>query len=328
MSRSRSRDKKTWKATDTLAPSAQYTVTATARNADGKVNTVKSSFRTLKPAANLQIIDVTPMPGETVGVGMPVIVKFNRAVTDKKAVEKQLIVKTSKPAVGAWYWTTWDGVQTAIFRPQNGKYWPANMKIAFAGKLKGVKSGKGIYGIKNYQQKWKIGDAHYVVASAKTHRLKAYSNKKLVRSWGVSMGSGGDVQADGVDHLVTTSGYHLTMAHSKLERMIAPGKKKGDPGYYDEKVPWATRISNSGEYIHQNMDDPTCLGNRNCSHGCVRSPANDAKWFMGWSYRGDIVKIVGTSRPLAWNNGWGFYQLPWKTWVKGGALKKPVQTGV
>ncbi|WP_344829301.1 L,D-transpeptidase [Actinocorallia longicatena] len=321
-------DRTAWKASDPLAPSAEYTVTATARNPDGKVSTETSTFKTLKPAKNLQIIDITPMPGEKVGVGMPVIVKFNRTVTDKKAVERMLVVKTTKASRGAWFWTVMNGVQTAIFRPPNGKYWPANTKIAFAAKLKGVRSGKGIYGIRNYKQIWKIGDAHYIVASAKTHRLRVYKNKKLITSWPISMGSGGDVWPDGIDHQVTTSGYHLTMAHSKLERMRPPGKKKGDPGWYDEKVPWATRISASGEYIHQNMDDPSCLGNRNCSHGCVRSPADKAKWFMNWSYRGDIVKITGTSRPLAWNNGWGFYQLSWKAWVKGSALKRVVSTRV
>ncbi|GAB3654901.1 hypothetical protein GCM10027589_13910 [Actinocorallia lasiicapitis] len=276
----------------------------------------------------LRIIDVTPMPGEKVGIGMPVIVKFNRTVVNKKAVERALIVKTAKPAVGAWFWTRINGVQTAIFRPRNGKYWPPNMKIAFAAKLKGVKAGGGVYGEKNYKQVWKIGDAHFIVASAKSKWLRAYQNKKLVRKWPVSMGSGGDVWADGIDHQITTSGYHLVMEHKRVERMRPPGKKKGDPGWYDEQIPWATRISASGEYIHQNMDDPTCLGKRNCSHGCVRSPTKDAEWFMKWSYRGDIVRIDGTKRPLQWNNGWGFYQLPWRQWVKGSALDQVVHTGL
>ncbi|MEO5876447.1 MAG: Ig-like domain-containing protein [Streptosporangiaceae bacterium] len=317
-------DKLTWKTTWPLAPATSYKITATVKNPEGQQSTVVSKFRTLKPADSLAITDVTPMAGEKVGVGMPIIVRFNRTVVDKKAVEKAMIVKSTKPAVGAWYWSMLDGVQTAIFRPK--KFWAANQTVALNARLAGVKAGKGLYGTVNLKKSFRIGDAHIVTISATTHRLTARQNGTVVKTWGVSLGSGGDVQADGVDHLLTTSGVHLTMAHSRLERMRPPNKKKGDPGWYDEKVPFATRISNSGEYIHQNMDDPSCLGNRNCSHGCVRSPSASAEWFMGWSYRGDPVTITGTRRQLDWTNGWGFWQKPWSQWVAGSAAKKPVTT--
>jgi len=317
-------DKLTWKTTWPLAPSTTYKITATVKNAAGQQSTATSKFQTLKPADNLVITDVTPMAGEKVGVGMPIIVRFNRSVTNKKAVENALVVKSTQSTVGAWYWSMLDGVQTAIFRPK--KFWAANQKVALDARLAGVKAGKGLYGTTNLKKSFKIGDAHLINISATTHRAVVKKNGKVVRTWGVSLGSGGDIQTDGVDHLVTTSGVHLTMAHSRLERMRPPGKKKGDPGWYDEKVPFATRISNSGEYIHQNMDDPSCLGRRNCSHGCVRSPSADAEWFFTWSYRGDPVTITGTNRKLDWTNGWGFWQKSWSQWLAGSANKKPVTT--
>ncbi|GAB2868649.1 hypothetical protein GCM10022221_82040 [Actinocorallia aurea] len=273
----------------------------------------------------LYVDDVTPKKGEKVGTGMPIMLRFTQPIRNRKKVERALTVTSGKSTLGAWFWTkSASGMPLAIFRPKTA--WKPNQTVTVTAALKGLKgAGPGIVGSKNLTHTFRIGDDHVVKIAAKKYRAKAYRNGKLVRSWPVSLGSGGEV-VNGTDVLITTSGTHLVMAHSKLERMISPGKEEGDPGYYDEMIPWATRISGSGEYIHQNMDDPSCLGRRNCSHGCVRSPGGDAKWFMNWSYRGDRVIITGTKRKLAWNNGWGYFQMSWKQWVAGGALDTPVQT--
>ena len=265
-------------------------------------------------AAKVVIEDVTPNRGETVGIGMPIIVWFKAPVKNKKAVESVLQVKSVKPTVGAWFWTTRMGRQVAIFRAR--KAWPARQKVIFTAVLPG----------RTTKVTFKIGNAHVIRASAKTHKLVATSNGKVVRRWGVSMGSGGDVWSDGIDHRITTSGVHLVMEHKVQVRMTPPGLKEGDKGWYDELVPWANRITDSGEYIHESVGELYCLGKKNCSHGCIRSPGKDAKWFTHWSYRGDPVIITGTKRKLQWNNGWSYYQMPWKQWVQGGALKKPVPT--
>lgn len=275
-------------------------------------------------ARTLSIDDITPRRGEKVGTGMPIMLRFNQKIRNKKAVEQALVVESTKSTEGAWFWTTSTrGTSLAIFRPKTE--WKPNQTVTVRAALKGVKAGNKVVGMKNGSMSFRVGDSHVVKINSKKYRAKAYRNGKLVRSWPVSLGSGGE-RKNGVDVLITTSGVHLVMAHSKLERMISPGKEKGDPGYYDEMIPWATRISASGEYIHQNMSDPSCLGRRNCSHGCVRSPGGDAKWFMKWSYRGDKVIITGTKRKLDWNNGWGYFQIPWKKWVAGGALKESVHT--
>lgn len=35
------------------------------------------------------------------------------------------------------------------------------------------------------------------------------------------------------------------------------------------------------------------------------------------------MTITGTDRELEWDNGWGYWQLPWEEWVKGSALHAP-----
>ncbi|MEV5826003.1 Ig-like domain-containing protein [Spirillospora sp. NPDC052242] len=311
-------DKTTWRSSWTLAPGGSYQVQATATSAEGRTTTATSAFRTTTAVAATRINNVVPSPGETVGTGMPIFVQFNKDVPEqaKPLIEKSIELSSTKPTVGSWRWLdkghSFNGLPSLVFRPK--KPWAPNQEVSLTVHYAGLKIGDDVFGAKDVTRRFKIGDAHVVDINAKTHKLTVRENGKTVRSWGVSLGSGGDVWADGVDHLLTTSGVHLTMDRSRMERMVSPGKKKGDPGYYDEQVPWATRISNSGEYIHENTSDPSCLGNRNCSHGCVRSPAEDAKWFYHWSYRGDIVNITGTARKLDWWNGWGYWEVPFDKW--------------
>ncbi|TYK51524.1 L,D-transpeptidase [Actinomadura decatromicini] len=325
-----SADKTRWRSQWTLRPGASYQVSATATSTKGKSTTATSAFRASRATAATRVNNVVPSENETVGTGMPVFVQFNKAVPEKAkaAIERSIEISSSTPTEGAWRWLSagesFNGLPSIVFRPKHP--WKPRQRVSVTVHYAGLKIGDDVYGDRDVTRSFRIGDSHTVNINSRTHRAVVKKNGRVIRTWGVSLGTGGDVQGDGVDHLLTTSGIHLTMDHVRLERMRPPGKKKGDPGWYDEKVPWATRISNSGEYIHQNMDDPSCLGNRNCSHGCVRSPANDAQWFFHWSYRGDLVTITGTKRTLAWTNGWGLWQLPFNTWTKGSALGNPITT--
>ncbi|MFA1546728.1 L,D-transpeptidase [Actinomadura chokoriensis] len=325
-----SADKTRWRSRWTLQPGGRYQVSATATSAKGKSTTATAAFRTSRATAATRVNNVVPSENETVGTGMPVFVQFTKAVPEnaKPAIERAIEISSTTPTEGAWRWLSagesFNGLPSIVFRPKQP--WKPHQRVTVKVHYAGLKIGSDVFGDRDVTRTFKVGDSHTVNINAKTHRLVVKKNGRTVRTWGVSLGAGGDVQRDGVDHLLTTSGVHLTMDHVRLERMRPPGKKKGDPGWYDEKVPWATRISNSGEYIHQNMDDPSCLGNRNCSHGCVRSPASDAQWFFHWSYRGDLVQITGTKRSLQWTNGWGYWQLPFAKWAQGSALGKTVTT--
>lgn len=319
-------DKLTWRSR-TLVPGATYEVSALAKNPKGKSTTVTSKFRTLKAANALSITDVTPSSGETVGVGMPITINFNRPVTDRKAVEKALTVKSTKPAVGAWNWV---GSQQVIFRTKNGAYWKPRQRVRLTARLAGVKAGKGTYGTADFSRGFKIGDSRIVTVNTKTHRLVVKQNGKKVKSWGISAGRGGKI-VNGVDVYQTTSGVHLVMAKSRVERMtsawmgVDPKDKKA--GGYDEQIPFAVRFSDSGEYIHSMASTTWAQGRQNVSHGCVNSPPAMAQWFFNVARRGDVVVVTGTSRKVAWNNGWSYYQMPWSQWVKGSALDTTVRTG-
>jgi lipoprotein-anchoring transpeptidase ErfK/SrfK len=312
-------DKKSWTSKWTLKPGATYTVTATAKNAGGKVTTATSKFTTMKASSSVKVNDVTPSARETVGIGMPITVNFDSPVANKSAVEKALEVRSTKPVVGAWRWIT---SQQVIFRTKS--YWPAHTSVSLVAHMSGVRASSKMYGTKDFTRTFKIGASHIAKVSLKTDKSKVYVDGKLAKTIPVSGGMGGG-DSHGNDFR-TTSGVHLAMGKLPEVWMTSPNIKKGESGYYHELVLKDVQISNSGEYLHESPGEWECLGNRNCSHGCVRQTAAGARWFYNISQRGDIINISGTSRKLQWNNGWGYYQMPWKTWVKGGALKKPVTT--
>jgi lipoprotein-anchoring transpeptidase ErfK/SrfK len=312
-------DKKSWTSKWTLKPGATYTVTAIAKNAGGKVTTSTSKFTTMKASSSVKVSDVTPSARETVGVGMPITVNFDSPVASKSAVEKALEVRSTKPVEGAWRWIT---SQQVIFRTKS--YWPAHTSVSLVAHMSGVRAASKVYGTKDFTRTFKIGASHIAKVNLKTDKSKVYVDGKLAKTIPVSGGMGG-ADSHGNDFR-TTSGVHLAMGKLPEVWMTSPNIKKGESGYYHELVLKDVQISNSGEYLHQSPGEYECLGNRNCSHGCVRQTVAGARWFYNLSRRGDIINISGTSRKLEWNNGWGYYQMPWKTWVKGGALKKPVMT--
>jgi lipoprotein-anchoring transpeptidase ErfK/SrfK len=312
-------DKKTWHSTWTLKPGTTYTVTATAKNTDGKTTSTTSKFTTMKAPSAVTVSDVTPSARETVGIGMPITVNFDSPITNKAAVEKALEVRSTKPVEGAWYWVT---SQEVIFRTK--AYWPAHTSVSLVAHMAGVRVSSKLYGTKDFTRTFKIGASHIAKVSLKSDKSKVFIDGRLAKTIPVSGGMGG-FDSHGNDFR-TTSGVHLAMGKMPEVWMTSPNIKKDEPGYYHELVLKDVQISNSGEYMHQSPGEYECLGHRNCSHGCVRQTVQGAAWFYKISQRGDVINITGTTRDLDPFNGWGYWQMPWKKWVKGSAQKKSVMT--
>lgn len=319
-------DGTSWTSTWTLRPGATYKVTASAAN-DAQSTTAASTFTTLKPVNTFQIADIIPQAGETVGVGMPITITFDRDITDKKAVERALEVRSEKPAVGAWYWTAANQV---IFRTKNKAYWQAHQKVKLTAHLAGVRAAKDVYGAADRSLQFKIGNSQISTVDTKKKYITVVRNGKKIKHVPISAGKGGRV-VGGIDTYLTTSGTHLTMSRHRVETMtsewmgVDPEDKAN--GGYKEIIPFAVRISNSGEYVHSMAARVWAMGRLNLSHGCVNAPPEFAQWFYNNFQRGDVVDITGTKRRVEWNNGWSYYEMPWKQWVKGGALDREISTG-
>jgi lipoprotein-anchoring transpeptidase ErfK/SrfK len=108
------------------------------------------------------------------------------------------------------------------------------------------------------------------------------------------------------------------------------GRTVGFGGEYDiPDVPHALKLTDSGTFVHGNYWSPDAPGRINVSHGCVGlrdvkggSPATPAGWFFDRSLVGDVIEVVGsTEKTVAPDNGLGGWNLTWKEWKAGSAVK-------
>ncbi|MFF5212386.1 L,D-transpeptidase [Streptosporangium sp. NPDC000396] len=279
---------------------------------------IKVGPRTARTArkASLGIADITPMgeDAETLGVGSPIIVTFDKPVTNRAAAEAVLEVQAERPVEGAWRWVS---DRKVVYRTKI--YWRPHQKVTFTARLSQIPGNEGA---KDVTRRFAIGKANIAVVNTRRHVMKVYRDGKIAKTIPISAGRGGLVK-NGVDVYLTTSGIHLAMGKKKVETMTSGWlgvTDPKDPLYYKLEIPWAVRISDSGEYVHQSAGYYQFLGRSNQSHGCVRATPAGAKWFYDIAQRGDVVKITGTKRKLDWRNGWSFWQLSWNQWKQGSAL--------
>lgn len=98
-----SADKTSWKPSVQLERSTTYKLAAEAKDADGRVAHENASFTTVSPT-NSFIGTFTPDDGTTVGVGMPVSINFDKAITNKAAVQKGITVSSTSGQEVVCHW--------------------------------------------------------------------------------------------------------------------------------------------------------------------------------------------------------------------------------
>ncbi|SDK51324.1 L,D-transpeptidase [Nonomuraea jiangxiensis] len=297
-----------WRSDWTLKPGAEYTVTATAAAPRGPATVATGRFRTRAADRTVRVASTAPLPGETVGTGMPVIIDFDGPVADKAAVERALEVRSETPVEGAWRWI---GDTRVVYRTR--RFWAPRQQVTVTAHLAGVRVADGVYGGVDSTFAFTVGRDQTTSIDTTTHRMVVQRDGRVVQRMAISAGMATTPE------YTTTSGIHLTMDKASPVRMVSPGREKGEPGFYDVMIEHAVRISDSGEYVHA-KDNVWAQGRANVSHGCINSRPDQAAWFFDNSLRGDPVTITGTSRELEWDNGWGFWQLSWRRWREGSAL--------
>jgi lipoprotein-anchoring transpeptidase ErfK/SrfK len=251
--------------------------------------------------------------GGTYGIGMIVKVHFDEPVNKAKA-QRALHVTTTPSVTGAWYW---NDDQNAYWRPQT--YYQPGTKVTVAAKVYGVQVGHGLYGQADQQVSFKIGAKHVSIANAKTHQVKVYFDDKLVRTMPTSMGQGGTVQGRwGPIYLWTMPGTYTVLGHENPATMSSDsyGLPANSPlGYAPEKVPYATKISIDGIYLHELDTTVWAQGHQNVSHGCLNLNYKNAKWYYNTSRVGDVVKVIHSGGPHINFDQGGQWDVPWSQWL-------------
>ncbi len=300
-----SKDKAAWTASRRLEPSATYTLTMTGANGDGVRATRRSTFSTQRLTLKQQTFPAFyPLAGTTVGVGMPIILRFDVAVRNKKAFQQQLRVVSSPQQAGAWHWYSDTEVH---FRPRS--YWRPGTKITATAAVNSLNAGGGVYGQQDARTTFTVGRS--VVTTVDLDALKAtvVINGKTARRIPISGGKKG---------WLTRSGTKLIMEKLRTTRMTAG--MIGASEDYDLKVPYAMRVTLSGEFLHGAPWSTANFGVRNSSHGCVGMSVPNARWLFSRVQIGDPVVTTGTSRGLEQGNGYTDWDLSWSQYQKGSAL--------
>jgi lipoprotein-anchoring transpeptidase ErfK/SrfK len=296
-----------WTAASGLLVAQHYSVTAKAVDPKGLAVERTATFSTLKPKGTLKT-SISPLSGSTVGVGMPIIVRFNKPVSDRAAVEKGLLVSSRKPIDGAWSWISDTEVH---FRPE--KYWPNNDKVTLGVALRGVQAGKNLWSMEHRTVTFNTPAAMVSTVDVARHVMTVRRNGKVIRVVPITSGKAGFLTRDGIKVVLEK---HVL----KVMDSATVGIPKGDPDYYKLDVPYALRVTWSGEFVHAAPWSTANQGLANVSHGCVGMSLSNAIWFFNLSHVGDIIKVINSPRTLEPGNGYTDWNVSWKKWLKGSAL--------
>ncbi len=311
-------DGREWTSTEPLGYGRTYTIDAAATDGTGTAK-ITSTFTTLKPADTI-FPSFFPNPDmDTVGVGQPLVVIFDKPPADKAAAEKALHVTSVPKQEGSWYW--WDE-RTVHYRPQH--FWKPGTKITVDANVYGIDLGGGMYGETDRTLKLTIGPKKIAKIDDATKQMKIYVNDKLTQTVPVSMGRDKTIKVgDKQISLETPSGIYVAQERYKVKHMSSASyglPVDYDLGY-DSDIPLAVRLSTTGIFVHSAPWSVKDQGVRNVSHGCININPKAANWFYNNFSFGDIVEVTGTSTTADPGALFGDWNIPWDQWQAGSALR-------
>jgi lipoprotein-anchoring transpeptidase ErfK/SrfK len=304
-----SQDNTSWVAGTLLEPGTSYTVRSQASVDGGKSITRVTHFRTAALTLAQQTYpSIAPLAGQTVGIGMPVIVRFDVPVTNRASIERNLNVVSQPAQKGTWHWISSTEVH---WRPAH--YWKAGTKVTVNADINGVPAGNGIYGQLDRSVTFHIGDAHIYKVNTKTDQMQVFSNGKLLRTLPITTGQ--------QPAYTTRSGTKVIIEKFPSKDMNSETVGiTGADAYNIHGVQWAMRVTYSGEFVHAAPWSVTSQGHENVSHGCTGMSTANAYWLYHMTNVGDVVQYTGTDKPMELTNGYGDWNESFKAYQQGSAL--------
>ena len=304
-----SADRAQWKSSERLAVRTTYTVRAAASNAAQEETREVAKLRTLTPDDTADYA-LLPSDSRTVGVGMPVVVQFAGLVDESRraAIEKHVSVKTTPAVRGSWGWLD---ARQLVWRPAS--YWKPGTRVSVKADIAGLETRKGVWTKHDASTSFRIGSAMVSTVDVKRHTLTVRRDGKVLRVIPITAGKRG---------FETRNGVKVILSRETSRQMDAEttGLKKSDPEYYNVNVKYAMRLTWSGEFLHAAPWSVGSQGRANVSHGCTGMSTANARWLFERSKMGDVVKYVGSDRPLESYNGYTMWNMPLSDWAKQSAL--------
>jgi lipoprotein-anchoring transpeptidase ErfK/SrfK len=305
-----STDKTRWTSTGRLEPGKRYRIKAVAVDSDGLKAVKRSSFRSEDLSLDEQTYpSFAPVDGDTVGIGMPVIVRFDVPVTKRAEIERHLKVTTTSGQRGAWHWLSDSEVH---WRPKH--YWKPGTDVTVEADINSIPAGHGVYGQLSRKSTFHVGNSVISRVNAQTHQMRTFINGKLARTIPITTGKAG---------FTTRSGVKVIVEKFLSKRMNSEtvGIAAGSSEAYDiDNVQYAMRVTYSGEFLHAAPWSVGSQGYANVSHGCTGMSTANAGWLYSVSKPGDVVEYTGTDRQMTLDNGYGDWNESFKEYKQGSSL--------
>jgi lipoprotein-anchoring transpeptidase ErfK/SrfK len=300
-------DGKSWLPDGALDYGTAYTVTVNATGTDGKPTSNTSSFTTMaKPS---KVVRVSSFLGENqvVGVGMPLIVRFGRAVPQdyRDDVQRRLTVRSTPQQEGIWHWTSPTEVH---FRPKT--FWQAGTKVSYKMQTGGLPMGDGYYGRADVSVDIKIGPSLIMAVDNKTKKMTVTKDGKVIKTIPVSLGKKATPSASGT----------MVIIEKQRKTVFDTMDDPNPANRYRTPIDYAQRLTWSGQFIHAAPWSEGVQGRTNVSHGCVNVSMAMGAWLFGQTRIGDPITVKGTEEKLENGNGWTDWNMSWDQYVKGSAI--------
>jgi lipoprotein-anchoring transpeptidase ErfK/SrfK len=310
-------DGKSWKPDQELERATQYKITAKAKDGGGRKAVENSTFTTISPD-NSFIGTYAGEDGQAVGVGMPVSINFDKAITNKKAVQSAIKVNSTsgQEVVGHWF-----GDNRLDFRPQD--YWKPGSKVTLDLKLDGVKGAQNMTGVQNKKVTFNVGRSQVSTVDVNKHTMTVVRDGQTLKTIPISAGSAKNPTYNG--KMVISEKHKETRMDGNT---VGFGRKESEEGYDIKDVPHAMRLSTTGTFIHGNYWGAP-FGSGNTSHGCVGlkdargagDNSTDGAWFYSNSMIGDVVEVQGSQdKTVQPDNGLNGWNMSWAEWKAGSAV--------
>ncbi|UEA51012.1 Ig-like domain-containing protein [Mycobacteroides abscessus] len=214
------------------------------------------------------VASVSPTPGQTVGVAMPVTIRFAAPVADRIAAERSIEFSAPKVPAGAFSW-----VDNATVRFTPREYWPAHSSITVS-----------VHGVSGMKYKFQTGSEVLGIGSISGHTFTVKIDGTVMRTMPASMGK--------PKHPTPVGSFTALEKQSPVvmdSRTI--GIPLNDPEGYKLTVYYAVRVTWGGVYVHSAPWSTGAQGNSNVSHGCINLSPDNASWYYNTVSIGDPIII-------------------------------------
>ena len=243
------------------------------------------------------IASVLPAKDAVVGVAHPVVVTFKTPVTDRRAAERALGIKSIPAMTGKFDW-----LENTVVQWVPDEFWPAHSAVSLS--MRGglattnFSTGPAVVGIAN------ISDHTFTVTidgvdAGPPPQLPAPHHRPRWGEQGVFPASMGRPQYP------TPVGTYAVLAKERDVMMDSSsvGIPVDSPDGYQLDVEYAVRFTQRGLFVHSAPWAVNSMGYENVSHGCIGLSTEDAEWYFNTVNVGDPIIVrensIEVPRPVA-----------------------------